>query len=73
MLGPSEVAMPHTVGPDETVELRVSLVAPMTPNTFSSEWMLQDESGYQFGIGLDGNQPLAVIIVVRPIFARNPT
>jgi hypothetical protein len=64
MDGPLEVPLPKVVPPGETVELRMTLVAPMSFNTFFSNWMLRDGLGNVFGVGENGSDPLVVKIVV---------
>lgn len=61
------VPLPHPVNPGELVDLRLNLIAPATPNTYSGSWYLQDASGAVFGLGPDNTQPLGVTIVVRPV------
>jgi hypothetical protein len=67
MGSPASTFMPHEVKPGETVDLRLSLVAPEIAKTYTGNWYLQDGSGATFGLGADGVQPLSVTIVVRPL------
>jgi hypothetical protein len=67
MGSPAAVPLPHPVKPGETVDLRLNLIAPVTPATYTGNWYLQDESGAVFGLGPDSTLPLALTIVVRPI------
>lgn len=67
MGSPASAPLPHPVNPGETIDLRLNLVAPETPNTYTGNWYLQDASGALFGLGADGVQPLSLTIVVRPV------
>jgi hypothetical protein len=61
------VPLPHDVNPGEQVDLRLNLIAPVTPDTYTGNWYLQDTAGAVFGLGPDSTQPLAITIVVRPL------
>jgi len=52
------------VGPSESVEISVDMVAPTTPETYQSNWKLSNASGALFGIGPNGDSPFWVRIVV---------
>lgn len=65
MQGDQNIELVQVVPPGEELEVRVSLVAPTEENTYIGEWMLQDEFGVVFGIGVNGDEPLRVQIVVR--------
>lgn len=67
MGSPPSVPLPQTVNPGETVDLRLNLVAPVAPNTYTGGWFLQDAAGTTFGLGPDSTQPLGLTIVVRPL------
>lgn len=67
MGSPAMVQLPQTVNPGETIDLRLSLVSPKEPKTYTGNWYLQDASGATFGLGPDGTQPLMVTIVVNPL------
>jgi hypothetical protein len=62
---PSE-NLPHSVAPGETIDLRLELVAPQEEGSHTGNWMLEDESGNLFGLGQAKDEPLQVIIVVKP-------
>jgi hypothetical protein len=72
MGSPAMLSLPQTVKPGDTVDIRLSLVAPAIPNTYTGYWYLRDESGVLFGLGPDGTQPLGITIVVRPL-PKTPT
>ncbi|MCI0399087.1 MAG: hypothetical protein L0332_19080 [Chloroflexi bacterium] len=54
--------------PGEILELSVTLVAPLEPGSYRSEWKLGNARGILFGLGPEGNEPFWVQIVVS-----NPT
>lgn len=66
------IQLPHEVKPQETVDLRVSLIAPETPDFYENRWMLQDPDGNFFGIGPEHSEPLLVKIQVPMIFKPKP-
>ena len=72
MQAPASISLPHEVKPQETIDLRVSLVAPETPNFYENTWMLQDPDGNFFGFGPDHTNPLAVKIQVPLIHKPKP-
>ncbi|MGE5221170.1 MAG: NBR1-Ig-like domain-containing protein, partial [Omnitrophica WOR_2 bacterium] len=54
MSGPSDQQLTDgTVEPGETVDVSVDLTAPSTPGSYEGDWMLQNDSGNNFGIGND--------------------
>ncbi len=55
---PSAVALPGSVGVDDTVDVSVEMVAPVQPGTFRSEWKLSNAQGETFGTGRNGNLPI---------------
>lgn len=72
MQAPEAIQLPHEVKPQETVDLRVNLVAPETPDFYENSWMLQDSDGNFFGIGSQHSEPLLVKIQVPMIFKPKP-
>jgi Ig-like domain from next to BRCA1 gene len=72
MGSPAKVQLPQNVNPGETIDLRLPLMSPREPRTYTGNWYLQDASGATFGLGPDGTQPLMVTIVVKPL-PRVPT
>jgi hypothetical protein len=72
MSGPAVVEIPQEVKPGEIVELRVNLVAPMQTSFFTGNWVLSDPEGNLFGIGENGDQPITVIIQVKPTPLPSP-
>lgn len=66
MNGPDQVAMPRQVSPGETVEIHLDLVAPSNTTASSGNWVLSDPEGNLFGFGAAGDQPISVIIQIKP-------
>lgn len=64
--GATETYLSNEVKPGESIELRLSFMAPIDPDLYISEWYIQDTAGNQFGLGA-GDEPLHVQIVVRPL------
>jgi hypothetical protein len=64
MGGPSVVALPKSVSPNGTVDLKVTLTAPNTSGTYTGNWKLRNASGVIFGLGTKADQPFWVQIVV---------
>lgn len=57
------IPLRDTVQPGQTAEISVTLVAPSTPGTYTSNWMFRVEGdphgvGTNIGVGPYGNQPL---------------
>lgn len=63
----AQIPLPHSVNPGDVVDLRLNLVAPTNPNTYTGNWYFQDAFGTVFGLGADSAQPLSLTIVVRPV------
>lgn len=66
MNGPDQVELPQQVDPGETVEIHLNLVAPADTSASSSNWVLSDPQGTLFGFGANGDQPISVIIQIKP-------
>jgi hypothetical protein len=66
MNGPEAVAVPTTVS-GETADISVTLQAPSTPGTYTSEYRMVDAAGQQFG------QTIRVVIVVPGVSAPTST
>ncbi|MBN1438193.1 MAG: hypothetical protein JW929_02195 [Anaerolineales bacterium] len=65
MSGPDFVGFPEVVAPNQSTWLSVTLIAPDSPGIHKSTWYLRDPDGKRFGVGIDGNEPLLVIINVE--------
>ena len=72
MTSVTEVYLPAEVQSAEMVDIRLDLVAPLTMSSYVGNWVLSNERGEIFGVGDDGNQPVAVIINVRPTPKPSP-
>ena len=64
MGAPSAVPLPGPVRPGEVVDLAVTMIAPATPGTYRSSWLLRNPAGALFGTGPDAQDPLTVQIQV---------
>ena len=64
MGGITEINLPVGVAPGDTIDLSVSLTAPMAPGMYIGYWKLQNSNGGQFGIGLTATNPFYVKIEV---------
>ncbi len=62
--------MPTTVAPGQTVDLSVTMLAPVTLDTYQSDWKMQTPQGSFFGVG-SSSAPLWVKIQV--ISGQNST
>ena len=72
MSGPA--ASPLTsasVPPGSTIDISVTLIAPLTPGTYRGEWRLRNSAGATFGIGALADQSFWVQI--RSVTPRTPT
>jgi hypothetical protein len=64
MQGPDRVPLTGTVPPGATVDLSVTLVAPLTRGTYQGFWKLQAADGTRFGLGRQGTEAFWVVIAV---------
>jgi hypothetical protein len=64
MGGPAVVALPKSVSPNGTIDLKVTLTAPNTSGTYTGYWKLRNASSVIFGLGTKADQPFWVQIVV---------
>jgi hypothetical protein len=64
MGGPASLALPKSVSPNGTVDLKVTLTAPNASGTYIGNWKLRNASGVLFGLGTKADQPFWVQIVV---------
>ena len=70
------VAFPTSVAPGATVDLSANMAAPATAGTYQGNWMLQNASGTNFGIGASGTSYFWVLIQVSgsgPVATSTPT
>jgi hypothetical protein len=66
-----QVSLPGNVGPGQTIDLSVGMVAPSSPGTYTSEWKFAISNpppgvGSFLGLGSGRTQPLFTRIVVGP-------
>lgn len=61
---PSTVSMPTNVGPGQTVDLAVNLIAPDLGGHYSGYWKLRNSSNVLFGIGPQADSNFFVVINV---------
>jgi len=64
MGAPASVNLPYSVAPGQTIDLSVGMTAPATAGTYQGDWMLQNASAVNFGIGAYANKSFWVKIVV---------
>ncbi|HEU0294195.1 MAG TPA: NBR1-Ig-like domain-containing protein [Anaerolineales bacterium] len=57
MNAPSSSHLPVNVPPGQTVDISVSMTAPLVAGSYRSYWMFQNASGALFGIGTQANKP----------------
>lgn len=62
--GPAAVAMPTNVGPGQTVDLAVNLVAPNQNGSYRGFWKLRNASNVLFGIGASADSNFYVDVKV---------
>ncbi len=67
MGSPDESPLPGIVLPGDSINLQITLLTPMQPDTYTGLWMLRDPSGQLFGSGENADQPLSTIIIVEEI------
>ena len=51
MAAVNAVNLPYNVAPGQTVDISVTMTAPTESGSFKSSWMLQSDTGAQFGVG----------------------
>lgn len=61
------------VEPGQSVRLSVSIMAPSTPGSYRSNWILMDDSRNIFGIGENGYDPFWVAVQVSSSGAEQPS
>jgi len=66
MSGPESTNIGREILPGETIDIRVELLAPITPESHTGYWVLRDEAGNLFGVGDKNDQPISVTIFVKP-------
>jgi len=56
----NSISMPSNVGPGQTVDLSVQMIAPNRSGRYKSYWMLRNASGILFGVGNSGEENIYV-------------
>lgn len=64
---PKTIYIPHSVSPGQAIEISLDMVAPQSPGTYQSNWMLESPAGGLFGLGPNGDAAVWVRLVVAPI------
>jgi hypothetical protein len=64
MDGPSSLNLIEVVQPGDTIDLTIELIAPASIGTYQGFWQLQNDSGSEFGLGVNGDEPFWVQIMV---------
>ncbi len=64
MSGKSPQLFTSEVVPGQTIDLSIALTAPASNGTYRGNWMLRNENGDRFGLGIDGDKPFWVQITV---------
>ena len=59
------VVFTSSVAPGQTVDISANMAAPSSAGTYQSNWMLQNASGANFGIGSSGTSAFWVLIQVK--------
>lgn len=73
MQGRTPASIPAIVGPGQTVDVSITLVAPTSNGMFRGEWILRNGAGRLLGVGPNGVSPFWVQIVVGPTATPTPT
>lgn len=72
MGGTTAVRLPGTVLPGQTVDVSVTLTAPVAEGPYTSNWMLRNPSGALFGTGEKANIAFYVDVQVKKPVADTP-
>lgn len=64
MGAPASVPLPSPVGPGETVDVSVTLTAPLTTGRQAGYWKMRNPAGIPFGLGAGGQDSFYVQILV---------
>ncbi len=64
--------LPAEIGPGQSFELTVDMIAPQTPGIYQSNWKLKNPDGELFGLGPNGNAPFWVQIEVVAVSTPTP-
>ena len=67
MSAPASLPLTSSVAPGETIDVSVELTAPASNGIYRGNWMLSNEKGEQFGIGVNAEKPFWVQITVGEV------
>ena len=62
--GDTAVSVPGPIGPGQFFTISANLIAPTDAGTYTSYWMMRDDTGHFFGFGPAGKDPIHVTIVI---------
>ena len=65
MKGPAALNFSQNVAPGQTIDLSVSLTAPLSQGVYRGDWMLRNSAGILFGVGANAKTPVYVQIKVN--------
>lgn len=72
MDGPPSKTLNTSVAPGATIDISISLTAPMSNGSHKGNWLLRSANGLLFGLGNDADKPFFVLIVVGPTPTPQP-
>jgi hypothetical protein len=72
MGGPASVILTTPVAPGNTVDLSVTLTAPLQPGSYKGNWKMRTAAGAIFGGGATADKPFWVQITVPALPTPNP-
>lgn len=64
MDAPNEVAITEPVAPGQSIDIAVTMIAPLETGSYQGNWMLRNADGENFGIGPNANDSFWLRIVV---------
>lgn len=74
MDAPNEVPITEPVGPGQSIDIAVTMIAPLETGSYQGNWMLRNAAGETFGIGPNANDSFWVrIVVVKADDTPTPT
>jgi len=69
--GQTAVSIPGPIAPDQYVTVSANLIAPTDAGTYTSYWMMRNDSGQFFGFGPLGKDPIHVTILILNLPVNN--
>ena len=74
MDAPNEVPITEPVAPGQSIDIAVTMIAPLETVSYQGNWMLRNADGETFGIGINAINSFWVrIVVVEPDSTLTPT